>query len=367
MPNLLLCMTPGVGLNTWKNIGSLDRELMPYVEYVKRGFTVRILTFDSEKTPRLPKGIEAIRFGSSKRLILLPWLMRGLGAWADIIKTNQSNGAYYYAFAARQWKKPLILRCGYVQGEYLETTKGRTAKVMAYQRLEAWAFKSARHSLVPTKALSEWVNKKYGISNDRISIIPNFIDTSLFRPIKGIIKKERSVVSVGRLAPVKRFDLLIKACAGISGCELTLAGEGPEKENLKTLAQSLGVNLTLTGNVPNEKLPKLIQEHGAFAMTSLREGHPKALIEAMACGMPCIAVKARGTENLIEHMKTGLLVKGDAMEVKNGLELLFSDAGIASSMSENARRFASTNYDFECIISKEIGISEGILKALAST
>ncbi len=358
-------MTPGVGLNTWKAIGSLDRELKPYVEYAKRGFNVKILTFDSGEIPLLPAGIEAVRFGNKRRLFLLSWVMRGLGRWADIIKTNQSIDAYYYAFATRQWAKPLILRCGYVQGEYLETTKGLTPTVRAYQMLEAWAFRNATRSFVTTDALSQWVQGKYGISKERISIIPNFIDTTVFRPMKGIQKKERSVVSVGRLAPVKRFDLLIRACAGIAGCELTLAGEGPEKELLKMLAQSLGVKLTLTGNCPNAKLPELLRGHGAFAMTSLREGHPKALIEAMACGMPCLAVRATGTEGLIEHEETGLLVEPDARAIRKGLELIFANPELSRRISENAAGYARKNYDFEKIISREIEISEGILEGQA--
>ena len=53
-------MTPGVGLKIWENIGSLNRELRPYREYVKRGWTVKILTFDKDLIPGLPEGIEAI-------------------------------------------------------------------------------------------------------------------------------------------------------------------------------------------------------------------------------------------------------------------------------------------------------------------
>jgi glycosyltransferase involved in cell wall biosynthesis len=362
MPNLLLCMTPGVGLNTWKGIGSLERELKPYVEYVKRGFNVRILTFDREDMPALPAGIEAVRFVGRRRLILLPLLMREVGAWADIIKTNQSVNAFYYIRAAKKWGKPIILRCGYVQGEYLETTKGLTPKVRLYQRLEAWAFRNATSSFVPTKALSEWVQERYCVSKDNITIIPNFIDTDVFRPIKGIAKRQRSIISVGRLSPVKRFDLLIKACAGISGCSLTIVGEGPERENLKKLAQGLGLGLTLTGNVANERLPHLLQGHSAFAMTSLREGHPKALIEAMACAMPCVAVKAIGTEDLIEHLKTGVFVGADEIDVRKGIRLVLDDDNLRHKISENASGYARSRFGFRDIFEREIGIAEAVIK-----
>lgn len=73
VPNLLLCMTPGIGLNTWKGIGSLKRELSTYVEYVRRGWKVRILTFDKGKIPDLPEGIKAVRFPHRCLLFLLSW------------------------------------------------------------------------------------------------------------------------------------------------------------------------------------------------------------------------------------------------------------------------------------------------------
>ncbi|MBM2832894.1 MAG: glycosyl transferase, group 1 [Candidatus Brocadiaceae bacterium] len=357
MPNLLVCMTPGTGLNVWKNIGSLNRELKPYVEYARRGWKVKILTFDKGDIPELPEGIESVRFPHHPRLLwLLPWTHKALGKWADVIKTNQSKDAHFYTMAARLWRKPILLRCGYVQGEYLETTTGLTPNVRFYQWLEAKAFRLATHCQVPTKELSEWVQKKYRIGKDKISVIPNFVDSELFKPLKNVHKKETSVISVGRLAPVKQFDLLIRACAEIPSCTLTIVGEGPERKNLEGLAAELKVNLYLPGNLPNEKLPKILQEHQIFAITSMREGHPKSLIEAMACGMPCVAIKAIGTESLIKHGVNGLLVGPTVNDVKDGLSLLVSDETLQRGLSQRSAQFAISEFSFEKLIVKEFAI-----------
>lgn len=354
-------MTPGVGLNTWLRIGSMSRELKPYVEYVRRGWKVKILTFDKNKIPELPAGIEAVRFPNHRLLWFLPWSHRKLGEWADVIKTNQSVHAYFYTSAARIWRKPILLRCGYVQGEYLETTIGRSPKVRFYQRLEGKAFRQATQCQVPTKELSEWVQRKYKVPEQRISVVPNFVDTELFKPMPEMQKIDKSVISIGRLAPVKQFDLLIRACAEIPGCKLTIVGEGQERETLKNLAKELNVNLRLPGNLPNEELPKILNQHQVFAITSKWEGHPKALIEAMACGLPCLAVKSTGIDNLIEHGTNGWLVASQSERISRGLVQLLEDVKLAIRLSVNAQRFAKESFGFVKIMNDELIICNRLM------
>jgi len=355
-------MTPGVRLNDWKRIGTLSRELRPYLEYIKRGWNIKILTFDRDEFRELPEGIEIVRFPKRTLLWFLPWTHKKLGEWADLIKTNQSHHAYFYTRAARLWKKPLFLRCGYVHGEYLETTYGLTLKTKFYQLLEAKAFREAVHCQVPTKELADWVKKKYGIDTAQLSVIPNFVDAEIFKPIDGIKKKEKSVISIGRLTPVKRYDLLIRACSSIPGCELTVIGEGPEKMRLQQIARSCGLKLTLPGNILNESLPQFMQEHMVFAITSEREGHPKALIEAMACGMPCLGVKAIGIENIMKHGENGWLAEPDHESVRKGLSTLFEKTDLCSRISRGAREYAFTYYDFDKCFSLEYSTIESILK-----
>ena len=340
-------MTPSVGLNTWKSIGSLNRELRPYVEYVRRGWKVKILTFDVNKIPELPEGIETVRFPHHYLLWLLPWTYRELGSWADIVKTNQSLGAYFYIRAARYWNKPILLRCGYVHGEALETGEGLTLKTKIYQKNESMAFRDATLCQVPTMELSKWVQERYNINEGTISVVPNFVDTDIFKPLQGIQKKDKSIMSIGNLSPVKQFDLLIKACAGIPGCTLTIVGGGPKRQYLATLAKELGVDLNLPGNLPNEELPGILQQHQVFAITSIREGHPKALLEAMACGMPCVGVDAIGIQNVLKHGENGWLVKPTVQDITYGMNLILRDFLLAEFLGRNAHRFVKDNFSFK--------------------
>ena len=362
MPNLLLCMTPGVGLRTWKEIGSINRELMPYREYVRKGWKVKILTYDAPDFPARYEDFDIVRIPFRKPyLFALPWLNREAGRWADLVKTSQSTSAQYYTAAARRWKKPILLRCGYVHGESLECTQGRTPKTLRYQRKEACAFRAATHCQVPTAELADWVRTNYAVSGDKISIVPNFVDTNIFRPADDVAGKPFSVISVGRLSPVKQFDLLIEACSGIENCRLTIVGEGAERARLLALAQEKNVTLDLPGNIANERIPALLSQHQVFALPSRWEGHPKSLIEAMACGMACVGVNSPGIRNVLAQGKNGLLSEGKPRELRAALQSLLNDAELRKSLESSAREFVKENYAFQVVMDKELRIAESLV------
>jgi glycosyltransferase involved in cell wall biosynthesis len=226
--------------------------------------------------------------------------------------------------------------------------------------MEARAFQEATRCQVPTEELSKWVHKRYHIPENKITIVPNFVDTGLFRPM-AVDKRNRSVISVGRLVPAKRYDLLINACAELPGCSLTIVGEGPERQNLEDLAKEKNLDLNLTGNLPNEELPQVIQGQQIFAITSSWEGHPKALIEAMACGMPCICVDGIGIRNIIENGKNGWLVKASHDSLASGISELFRNYVLCGNLSRGAREYVLAHYEFDACFSREYDLISSII------
>ena len=362
MPNLLLCMTPGVGISDWKNAGILSREIKPYLEYIKRGWNVKILTSKKSSINKIASKIEIVSTSSSRLLPIVPWIYRYLGKWANVIKTNQSIHSYFYTEAAKRWRKPILLRCGYVHGEYLEMTQNRGIKTRLYQALEGKAFRDATSCIVPTPELSNWLQDKYQIAQDQINIVPNFVDLELFKPVEQMKKISKSIIAVGRLHPVKRFDMLVRACAQIPECQLTVVGEGPERSKLELLAKRLNVRLNLPGKIIHEKLSHIINKHKIFAMTSAREGHPKALIEALSCEIPCIVTKAVGVDNILTHGSNGWVVNGSVSAIRDGLKMLLSDEVLCNTISRNGRKLISEKYNFSYIMDKEFAIVEKLLK-----
>jgi len=339
MPNLLFCLTPGGSLSQWRRMGTLEREILLCADYARAGWRVKILSFKKEVAASygLPAGITVVRFPHVRLLPFLFVLRLDLGKWADVIKTNQSAGSWDYVRAARWWRKPILLRCGYVAGRSLELEKGRTPHVSAYQAKEASAFTAADRVQVTTPLLAQWVRDRYGVSPEKLAVLPNFVETELFAPGSTDGRMPKSVVSVGRLTKVKRFDLLIAACAKAGVQTLTLIGEGPEHAVLESLAGGFQMKVVFAGRISNREIPRLLCRHEVYVQVSCYEGHPKSLIEAMSCSLPCLVSDSPGLREQIEHGATGLVAGQSVESMADGLTALMNNKNLRATLGRAAR------------------------------
>ncbi|MBE3040844.1 MAG: glycosyltransferase, partial [Chloroflexi bacterium] len=152
-----------------------------------------------------------------------------------------------------------------------------------------------------------------GLSAPRVDVIPNGVDTARFRPMPGKVRADRFVVgTAGSLTPVKNQALLVQACADLirAGVNLRLriAGKGSLERNLTELAQALGIAefVQLEGHV--DDMPAFLHGLDAFVLPSDSEANPNALLEAMACGLPCIATRVGGVPEAFDDGRCGILV-----------------------------------------------------------
>lgn len=369
MPNLLFCLTPGGSLSQWDKMGTLERELLLYRDYSRMGWKIRILSFGRESSFdfNLPDGITVVNYPHARLLPLLPFLRQDLGKWADIIKSNQSTGSWYYVKAANRWNKPIILRCGYVTGRNLELEMGRAAKVILYQKKEASAFANATRVHVTTSLLSEWVQDHYHIDSDKISVLPNFVDTELFSPKNHAKKLPKSVVSTGRLHPVKRFSMLIESCSRAGVQTLTIIGTGPEHLLLKDIAFKCNLNVVFTGQIANNQIPEILSKHEIYAQISQFEGHPKSLIEAMSCALPCLVSNTPGLSDQIEHNVTGLITESTIESITEGLAWIMNNKALAHNMGSRAREQIINTMEYSKIRDIELSVLNRLVDKKTST
>lgn len=363
MPTILLCMTPGVSLHIWAKQGILNREMRPYLSLMNAGWKIKILTFYMEqaKTYNLPEEVQTVFFPHYRLLNLLPYIYAWLAPIVDVLQTNQSRGAWYYTRAACHWRKPLLLRCGFVYGEGLESVHGLTENVRKYQILEAKAFNQATLIETTTPYQANWIIEKYRIPAEKIEVIPNYVDTSLFHPDPGIPKQPRSVVSVGTLHAVKRFDLLVKACAIAGVASLTIIGDGPEETALHYLAEKLHVNLQLPGRIPNEELPIFLRKSQIFAITSMREGHPKALMEAFACGLCCVGVNVVGIRESFIESQAGRLVEANPEAIAQSINELLENPRLRDELGQRGPTYVNALMSYQHVVSRKKDLLERCL------
>jgi glycosyltransferase involved in cell wall biosynthesis len=182
------------------------------------------------------------------------------------------------------------------------------------------------------------------------------------------------ILSVGRLSPEKRLDVLIAAAArlaradgtgpGGNGPVLVLAGTGPDEGRLRSLARHHGVadRVLFPGFIPDADLPGLYRLADVFAIASQAELQSLATMAAMASGLPVVAVDAGALAELVHAGENGFLARpGHAREIADSLGLLCRDAQLRTRMSKASLRIVA-GHDAHRVLTRW----ESIYRALAS-
>ncbi len=109
-------------------------------------------------------------------------------------------------------------------------------------------------------------------------------------------------------------------------------------------------------------IPFLLEQASIACLPSYREGLPKALLEAMAAGLPCVTTDVPGCREAVAHGDNGLLVPaGDAAELANALKVLIQDSGLRQKMGRRGRERVEREFSSEIIIGQTLALYEAIL------
>jgi glycosyltransferase involved in cell wall biosynthesis len=209
--------------------------------------------------------------------------------------------------------------------------------------------------------------ERHGLDGAKVHVIPNYVLTDVWRPMPAGTALQRPRIGfIGRLAEQKNLPALIEACAGLD-VELVFAGEGPLHDSLQALAAEHSVDVRFLGNLPHLDLPYFINGCTVFALPSFYEGHPKALIEAMACGVPVLATNVRGSAEVVTHDETGCLTETDPKSIGDGLRWLLGDTERRKRLGTNARRFVMENYALDRIADRELALYRDLLRMTAGS
>lgn len=162
---------------------------------------------------------------------------------------------------------------------------------------------------------------------------------------------EWQLLSVGRLEAIKNQRLILEALGLLvqrgENASLSLVGEGPRREELERMARDTGLSarVRFVGQVrPGPDLLAHYDQSDAFCLTSLSEGTPKVVLEAMARGIPVVSSDVGGVPTLIQHEKNGLLFEsGDASALANSLQRIRSDERLREAIVRASNRTATEN------------------------
>jgi len=366
-PRLALFFTLGVSLRNWNEMGHLCREAQIYKRLASRFGVIYFLTYGEgdrafedtlapikvlPKPPCIPPKLYSF---------LMPFVHWKTLRNVDILKTNQMNGAWTAVLAKILFRKKLVVRCGY-EWEMFAKRAGTSRLKLALIHIIEWiCYRSADAIIVTSQEAKQYVSKTFGIPSGKIVVIPNYIDTELFRPLN-IEKIANRLIFVGRFTEQKNLLNLLMAMKDIPYAELVLVGDGPLESALREFAQKHSIKATFAGRLPNDELPVLLNSAEAFVLPSLYEGNPKALLEAMACGLPVIVTPVEGNREVVNHRVNGYLTNGTSAEaIKEAIIEVLSDEKFRKQLGERARSFIEENYSIDVLLQQELRMLASLL------
>jgi glycosyltransferase involved in cell wall biosynthesis len=137
-----------------------------------------------------------------------------------------------------------------------------------------------------------------------------------------------------------------------------MVGKGSLGETLAREAAERRLPVTFLGNVPNRELPRLYNSAAAFVMPSFIEGHPKALLEAMACGRPVIGTNVSGIRELITDGVTGMLCEPHPDSLRAAVRQVLSDEALGAKLGAAARAYVADRFALERVAEMEATLLE---------
>jgi phosphatidylinositol alpha-1,6-mannosyltransferase len=208
--------------------------------------------------------------------------------------------------------------------------------------------------------------RELGVKDERLRVTRYGTDPVRFRPLDARSLRERLglggrpvLLTIARLVERKGIDAVLRALPAVRGAvpnaAYVIAGDGPEREKLETLARTLAVAdaVTFTGVVPDAELPLWYSLADVFVMPSRSEppdveGFGIVFLEASACERPVIAARAGGVPDAVADGVSGLLVTpGDGDELATKISALLRDPARAADLGRRGRErvLAELNWD----------------------
>lgn len=365
---LTLFFTRRVGLHHWHQVGNLEREVEIYRHLTSHLKQVNFITYGGRRDQVYTHQLAPIQlYATPARMpvavskFILERFHRTLLHQSDIFKTNQIPGSEIAIWAKKNYGKKLIARCGYLYSHFMEGYTTNKLRVQRAYKLEKEAFTVADTGVVTSERERERVIETHHLEPNKIHVIPNYVITDVFKPMPEIAKTY-DLACVSKAAPQKNLGALLTAMhklkqAGLD-VSLLLIGSASQDRQLRQQAEDFGLSISYLNRVANFDLPTYLNQAKAFILPSLYEGHPKALLEAMSCGLPCIGTNVPGIRDDLRHHQNGYLCQTDPDSLAEAMRMVLSSPYLQQKLGKNARRYVVERYSLAAILDLELALIE---------
>ncbi len=293
---------------------------------------------------------------------------------ADVIQSGNFHqpSTFFACIAAREAEAPVVV---WQETFHMIRFPGSWYQ-LAYEAIAGNYVRAMVRRFVPRTTEAHPYLKRLGVREGAISSwIPTGIDLTIFTPRKSHYSPEdfgwnentKLLLLVARLQHTKGVDVALRILKRLKRKEpnigLLIAGSGPEHDNLRRLANDLGIGeaVHFIGQVSRKKLVRLYNAADVVLCTSRNDLLPFALIEASACGRPCITVDVGAVRDIVVHGVTGLVVGMRAVsEFANAILSLLQDDELHTALGTEARRRMETHFDLPKVAGSLLEVYRGV-------
>ncbi|MAT48855.1 MAG: hypothetical protein CMA27_03385 [Euryarchaeota archaeon] len=367
---VILFFSYGVSLRDWKNSGLFDREVKIYRNLANnKNLKITFITYGDEEDLQYENEIPEIQiiplFMYYKKFnnnliqilnsLLIGFKLRNLIKDENVIvKTNQLWGSWVAIIFKITTRSSLIVRTGYDLLSFKVKENKSRIKISLYYLLTQFGLIFCNYYFVSSNTDKRYLmNKKFFFKN-KIQLVPNWVDVNKF----DYQTKRSGIIAIGRLEKQKNFEYLIKSFQNTNK-EITLIGDGSLRNKLVRLSEKLNCKVNFLGKINNNEVLNLISKHKYYVLTSLYEGNPKSLLEAMSLGCVVIAPKDENITEIIKDGVNGFIYQPDLDNINNLIDEL--ERKDLTDIRKKAFEYVVENNSLEIISNKEFATYTQIL------
>jgi glycosyltransferase involved in cell wall biosynthesis len=224
------------------------------------------------------------------------------------------------------------------------------------RNFEKWLWPLADHFLCNAAVLKKMMISRFQIPDSRITVIHNGVDLSYFRPAAEPQRSGKPVVlCIARLVPEKDHETLIAAFSLVAArhpeAELWLVGDGPKHKAIRRLANRLLPPRRLRLLPGRLDLSPLLHQSSLLVLSSIQEGLPNVVLEAMAAGLPVVATDVGGLSEVVKHGETGWLVPcQNVAALANSISHLLTHDAVRIAFGQAGRKRAEQRFSLAAMV-----------------
>ena len=224
------------------------------------------------------------------------------------------------------------------------------------QQFESLLWRASNRVVCNAEALRDFVMRRHSVAADRAEVVPNGVDTDHFTPDPDLRSDEPTILYLGRMVKIKDPMTALKAFKILSDrvpeAKMLMIGNGYLQPQLKAYAEQNNIDDRVIIRNGTTDVRPYLRKAWVLTLSSVSEGLPNVILEAMSCGVPVVATSVGGNPEVVTQGVTGLLVPpSDPQKMANAVEKIITDSRLRDSMGEKAREIAVNSYSINAITS----------------